>query len=375
VGSEPAALRGQLRRLAAGLRGGGPALRAALIATPASATARRADLVFALGATKARGTGPRDQIEAEASASLLTDLASDAKAEFELRARAIQGLATIGNERALQALAQLSHQADPAPLRLMATRGLGAIAGDGVRTALRATIADNDPAVREAGVTALGGLRDPAANALLIEAAKQEPWPGVRRAEVAALGRICGPGAGDLLLRAVERDQLEVRKIALAGLSSCRDSRAPNLLLALLRREPEAPPLRTQAALLLGQTGNRAATSEMASALRRMIVQSQDDLAIEETALTTVDALAKLGGPAAMEAILAVRTDARPSFRRAVVQALGRACDAPQTAGALREAARDADAAVATAARASLRRCEGGRAGRAAASVVKTKDR
>jgi HEAT repeat protein len=257
----------------------------------------------------------------------------------------------------------------------MATRGLGAIGGDGVRPALRAAIADNDPAVREAGVTALGRLRDPAANAPLIDAAKQEPWPVVRRAEIAALGRICGPGAGDLLLRAVERDQLDVRKMALTGLSGCRDSRAPNLLLSLLRREPEAPPLRTQAALLLGQAGNRAATAEMASALRRMIVQSQDDLAIEETALTTVDALAKLGGPAAIEAILALRTDARPSFRRAVVQALGRACDAPQTAGVLREAVRDADAAVATAARASLRRCEGGRVGRAAAAVVKTKDR
>jgi HEAT repeat protein len=372
VGSEPPALRGHLRRLAAGLEGS-PALRAALVAAPASATARRADLAFALGATKAPSAGPQDHIEA--NATLLSDLASDAKADFELRARAIQGLATIGNERAIKALAQLSHQAEPAPLRLMATRGLGAIGGDGVRPALRATITDNDPAVREAGVTALGGLRDPAANPLLIEAAKQEPWPAVRRAEVAALGRICGPGAGDLLLRAVERDQLDVRKIALAGLSSCRDSRAPNLLMALLRREPEAPPLRTQAALLLGQTGDRTATSEMASALRRMIVQSQDDLAIEETALMTVDALAKLGGPAAIEAILAVRTDARPAFRRAVVQALGRACDAPQTAGALREAARDADAAVATAARASLRRCEGGRVGRAAASVVKTKDR
>jgi HEAT repeat protein len=374
VGSDPPALRAQLRRLAAGVRGGSPALRAALLGADAGGPARKADLAFALGTVKARAAAP-DPGDADASAKLLSDLATDGNGDFEVRARAIQGLASIGNERAVTTLAQLSHQAEPAPLRLLATRGLGSVGGDAVRPALRAAITDGDPAVREAGIAALGGLRDPAANAPLIAAAKQEPWPTVRRAEIAAIGRICGPGAGDLLIRAVERDVLDIRKTALTGLSSCRDPRAPDLLLALLRREPEAPPLRTQAAILLGQAGNRAVTGEMASALQRMIVQSQADLAIEETALTTVDALAKLGGTTAVDAILAVRADSRPSFRRAAVQALGRACDAPQTAGALREAARDSDAAVATAARTSLRRCEGGRTSRATSAVVKTKER
>ena len=375
VGSEPGALRAQLRRLAAADRGGTAALRAAIIATPAAAAGRRADLTFALGTAAATTRTPQaeDRIDAGASSTLVAELALDQRADFEVRARAIQALAAIADDRGVEALARLSQKGDPAPLRLLATQGLGRVGRAGVLPALRAALDDGDPAVREAAVGALGALRDKGANPLLIAGAKQEPWPMVRRAEIAALGRVCGPGSGDLLIRAVERDVLDVRKVALAGLSACRDPRAQDLLLTLLRREPEAPPLRTQAALLLGQAGDRAATPALAAALKRMVVQSQDDLAVEESALTTVDALARLGGPAAQEAILALRTDPRPSFRRAAVQGLGRLCEAPQSAAALQEASRDADAAVVAAARASLRRCSGARP-EGKAAVPRAKD-
>jgi HEAT repeat protein len=375
VGKAPAVLRGELRRLAAATRAAGPALRAALAATPTEARARRADLTYALGAAASHAGASQDRSEPQATATVLAALALDAKEDFEARARAIQGLSNVGDERAVKTLVQISRTGTPAPLRLLATRGLAAVPnGELTVPALRAAIDDADPAVREAAVSALGDRRDPSARPALIAAAKQEPWPLVRRAEIAALGRMCGPGAGDLLIRAVERDVLDVRKVALAGLAGCRDPRTRDLLLGLLRREPEAPPLRTEAARLLGQSGDRAATPAMAAALQRMTVQSQDDLAIEETALTTVDALAKLGGQPAVEAILSLRADARPAFRRAVAQALGRACEAPQTPAALREASRDSDAAVATAARTSLRQCEAPRAGRPAAAVVKTRE-
>jgi HEAT repeat protein len=375
VGKAPAVLRAELRRLAATPRAAGPALRTALAATPIEARSRRADLAYALGAAASRPGATQDRSEAEATATMLAALALDAKEDFEVRARAVQGLSSVGGERAVKTLVQISRTAEPAPLRLLATRGLATVPDSALAApALRAAIADADPAVREAAVSALGGRRDPSARPALIEAAKQEPWPLVRRAEIAALGRVCGPGAGDLLIRAVERDVLDVRKVALAGLAACRDSRSRDLLLGLLRREPEAPPLRTEAARLLGQSGDRSATPAMAAALQRMTVQSQDDLAIEETALTTVDALARLGGQAAVDAVLTLRTDARPAFRRAVAQALGRACEAPQTPAALREASRDSDAAVATAARTSLRQCEAPRAGRPAAAVVKTRE-
>jgi HEAT repeat protein len=375
VGSEPAALRAQLRRLAAATPGGTPALRAAIISTPATSATRRADLSFALGtaATKA-AAGQADRLELGNSSTLLAGLALDAQLDFEVRARAVQALGAIADDRSVEALIQLSQKGDPPPLRLLSTQGLGRVGKAKVLPALRTATNDPDPAVREAAVIALGVLRDKAANDLLIAGAKQEPWPQVRRAEIAALGRVCGPGAGDLLLRAVERDVLDVRKVALAGLSACRDPRTREVLLGLLRREPEAPPLRTQAALLLGQSGDRAVAPEMAAALSRMTVQAQADLAIEETALTTVDALARLGGPAAEAAILALRSDERPSFRRAAVQALGRACDAPKSKPALLQAMRDSDAAVASAARASLRRCEGGAAGRPVPPVLKTKN-
>jgi HEAT repeat protein len=365
VGNEPPGLRAQLRRLAATSRGGTAALRAALVDTAMTAGARRADLVFALGV--AAGTRRQDPAETNASSALLAEIAVDAKNDFEVRARAVQALAAIASDPAVQTLAQVRAKGDIAPLRLLAAAGLAGIARPAVLPAVRAALDDGDPAVREAAAAGLGALRDKSAAGQLITAAKQEPWPQVRRAEVAALGRLCGNEAGELLLRAVERDVLDVRKVALAGLQACRDPRAGSLMLSVLRREAEAPPLRTQAALLLGQAGDRSAVPEMAAGLRRMAVQAQDDLAIEETALTTVDALARLGGPAAVEAILSLRTDPRPSFRRAVVQALGRACEAPQAAAALRAASGDADAGVATAAKTSLRRCEGNRRARGAA--------
>ena len=162
-------------------------------------------------------------------------------------------------------------------------------------------MADDDPEVRELAAAGLGALGDGGATALLIAGAKQEPWPSVRRAEVAALGTLCGPGASDLLARAVERDEDNVRRAALTGLVSCKDGRAVDTLLALLKRERESATLRTLAAGLLARTGDRRAAGPMAEALARLAVESQADLALEGTAVATLRALGTLGGPGGAE--------------------------------------------------------------------------
>jgi HEAT repeat protein len=267
-------------------------------------------------------------------------------------------------------------------LRLLATRGLGA-AGRAqaarVTPGLRAAVGDRDPAVRAAAAEALGTLGDGGANELLIGAAKQEPWPMVRRAEVEALGRLCGPGAGDLLARAVERNDLEtpdIRQSALRGLFACRDERALSLGLEVLERETEMPPLRTEAALCLGRTGRRELAGDLASNLRRLLTEAENDLGLEGTTIATLQAMASLGGGEALDAALAMRSDRRPGFRRAAAQALGQLCstaDPARAGAALREVMRDSDESVAMAARAALRRCPAAGAPAAATSNRKAR--
>jgi HEAT repeat protein len=313
--------------------------------------ARRGDLAELAGRLAAS-----DPAQREAVIQTLVNLAGDDRQPFELRGRALRGLGQIDDPGALAALAQTRLSSGDAVVRLLAVRGLAASARPAALPALRAAVADSDPAVREAAVLALGRRGDRAAAAPLIAAAKQEPWPAVRRAEVAALGDLCGEGAGDLFVRAVERDQDDVRRAALAGLVTCKDARATRLSLEVLGRPRETPGLRSFAAGLLGRLGDPQAVPEMASALERLVVESQTDLALEGTAVSTMRAMGVIGGPAAAAAALELRADPRPSLRRSAVETLGRVCDG-KAAAALREAMNDKDQGVATAAIAGLRRC------------------
>jgi HEAT repeat protein len=253
---------------------------------------------------------------------------------------------------------------------LLAVRALGE-AGRGlparVTPTLRRCLEDRDPAVRAAAVEALAALGDKEASSALVAGAKREPWPLVRRAQIEALGRLCGPGAGDLLARAVERDTLElpdIRRNALRGLFSCRESRATALALEILGRDREMPALRTEAAQWLGRTGDKDVAEELEEILRQLTVDAGADLALEGTTFATLGALATLGGERAMAGALALRADPRPSFRRAAAQALGQLCggkdkEGERAAAPLRELLRDPDEGVAGAARAALRRCPG----------------
>jgi len=221
---------------------------------------------------------------------------------------------------------------------------------------VREALDDGDPRVRETAALALGHRRDGASSGRLVAAAKQEPWPFVRRAEVSALGALCT--AGDLLVRADERDVPEVRREALAGLTRCRDSRAPTLLLRALGRRVEDPDIRALAAQLLATLGERALGRPMAEALARMRVEAQEDLALEGVTVVVMQSLARLGGPEAVGGAVQLLRDERPLFRRTALEALGQLCDAGPGAQAVSGAQRDADPSVAAAASAAQRRCQ-----------------
>jgi HEAT repeat protein len=359
AGLGPPGVRAAVRE-ALGGRGVGQlaALDAALAAAPGSAPERRADLTVALAIRLSRPAPEDPDGDRQRGLQRLLALAGRADEPFSVQARAVEGLGRIGGAEALGALARVRSGAPEPVLRRLATQALAGHRAVTAVVALRAALGDEDPEVRQLAAAGLARLKDAGATGLLIAGAKQEPWPVVRRAEVTALGTLCGPGASDLLARAVERDEDEVRRAALTGLVSCKDGRAVDTLLALLKRERESATLRTLAAGLLARTGDRRAAGPMAETLARLTVESQADLALEGTAVATLRALGSLGGPAALKAALAHASDPRPSLRRSAVEALGRLCDAAGIA-ALTAARRDPDPGVAAAAAAGLRRCGG----------------
>jgi HEAT repeat protein len=211
--------------------------------------------------------------------------------------------------------------------------------------------------VRETAALALGKRGDSSAAAALVTGAKQEPWPFVRRAELEALGHLCATGTGDLMIRAVERDVDEVRRAAMVSLARCKDPRARLLLLRTLARRNESATLRELAAALIGESGDRTAAPLLAEALRRLVVESEADLALEGVAATALRALAHLGGPEALDAALKLAADTHHPFRAGAIEALGAICDPGRGDATLRAFVTGPDPGLAVAAQNAQRRC------------------
>src|SRR5450432_2498453 len=362
VGAGPPALRGEIvEALDRTLH-----LRADLVLAAFAASeqkddrscARAADLVRLFPAAVKRMPESRAQTLDALRGALASDRA------FEVRGRAIMALGSLGTGGDPAALVGLRSGSDDPVLRFLATRELGDLKAGGAaapsidpRTALRAALGDQDPRVRETAAAGLGNQADTGATAALIAGAKQEPWPFVRRAEVEALGRLCGNGAGDLLLRATERDVDEVRRAALVGLAHCKDPRAHVVLIHTLGRRTENASLRELAAGLLGELGGQASAAEMVTALRRMVAESEADLAVEGVAIATLRALARLGGADAVAVSIALAGDTRHPFRAAAIDALGVLCDPGAGQATLQKTASGPDALLARAAERAEKRC------------------
>jgi HEAT repeat protein len=365
VGEGPTGFRQELRRQVAMANPTSDDVRAALNATPSTVVRRRAELLSIL-AESLRRTGARPV----GLITELTALVRDDAGDFVVRGRAIQALAIVADGPATTALEQLTRPPVEPPLRLLATRALAGVAagkaagkttttetGRTATAALRKALTDPDPAVREAAAEGLGQARDAEASALLISAAKQEPWPMVRRAELEAIATLCGPGAGDLLARAVERDVTDLRRIGLSGLFRCKDPRAIEIGLALIRRPDEPPALRTHAATLLGGSRDPGATKGLADAMEELTNQAPSDPGLETVALAAIRALASLGGTGAESSVVALHNHPHVPIRRAALQALGQLCTAKGVESILRAANTDPDPVIAATARASARQC------------------
>jgi HEAT repeat protein len=351
VGQGTAKHRAGLRMVAAGCKPPMAKLTADELAkTPASAGARRADLVFVLA-----GAASREPDQVDATLEVLR--ASVKASDFEEQGRAVAALGSLRTPAAMAELLGFRNNSKDSVLRFLATRELALINTPQSNSALRAALQDSDPRSREAAALALGQHQMKEAAADLVAGAKQEPWPDVRRAEVVALGQLCTPDGGNLLIRAYEKDVLDIRMAALTGLAHCRDYRASALLVRVLGRLPESADLRTHAAHLLAEMKDRRTVKPMAEALKRLRQESQSDVSLESTASETVMALAALGGKDAVAAAVDLLSDSRQVLQKAAVQALGELCDPGEGAAALKKASQSKDESIAAAASMAVSRC------------------
>ncbi len=317
-----------------------------------AAARREADLLRALPELGRRPSADRPV----AIETLRRSLASGQS--FEIRARAILGLGAIGDPTVVIDLATVREKSDDAVLRFLATRELGSVGGPPALAALRGALEDRDPRVRETAAQGLGQHKDATSEAVLIAAAKDEPWPFARRAQVEALSRTCGSPARDLLMRAMERDVDEVRRAALVGLVRCHDGRAYPTLVSTLKARQASATLRELAAALLGDVSDAGVAKELATILAALVNEAEGDLAIEGVAVAALRSLGRLGGPDAARAVAQLALDARHPYRHLAIETLGEICDAGPGAKALAIVRVEKDTALAAAAQNAEQRCQ-----------------
>lgn len=276
---------------------------------------------------------------------------------FEVRARAIAALGAAGGGAAVAELARLRAGSAEPVLRYLAARELADIGGSSAIAELRAALGDVDPRVRETAARALGRHRDAAAEPLLVRAAKEEPWPFVRRAQIDALAQLCGAPSKDLLMRAVERDVEEVRRAGLAGLVRCRDPRARQLLVTVLKSRRTAAPMRELAAALMGELGDKSVAPDLARIVDGLVVESEGDLAVEGVVVAALRTLGQLGGSDAAAVAARLANDKRHPYREVGIEVLGQLCDRTVGESALAKIRAGDDAALSLAAQAAEERC------------------
>jgi HEAT repeat protein len=310
-----------------------------------------ADLLLILG------SHARTLPEARPGVLAILTAALGAGHPFEVQARAIEGLALLGDDAAITALSEARRRVGDAILRQFITADLATSARPAALPGLREALWDEDPKVRELAAEGLGRFKDTASAAQLIKGAEQEPWAMVRRAEITALGELCVPEGNTLLLRAFQRDEFEVRQAGMIGLVKCKDHRAPTILIRTLGREPEHPGMRSMAARLLGENRDRRTVPYIAEALGRLLVESQADLGLEGVVGDVATALGRIGGPQASKAIATLLADPRPAIARMGIDVLGRLCKDPTALDALKQAASRKDESIAVPAASALSHC------------------
>lgn len=287
--------------------------------------------------------------------------------DLDTRHAAVAGLGRIGDRRATPALLAVL-AADPA-LTIAAAGALGRIGDGRAFEALIGLVGDENPAVRQAAIAALNSIGHPemgARTALLL----RDPRPHVRESAVRIAGYFGYRECADDLLALCRDADPSVRRAAIEHLAFLDDHRVFDTLRAALS-DADAR-IRAAAVQAIARLDRHAAAflvpalcdgdawvryfaaramgeHRHAPALDDLMRVALDDAA-GQVRLAAIDALGRIGSPAAVPALAALSTSDDRERAIAAVTALGRISHEetwPPLQTALRSADEDGRAAAA----------------------------
>jgi HEAT repeat protein/beta-lactamase regulating signal transducer with metallopeptidase domain len=278
-----------------------------------------------------------------AIAALAKALREDTDAR--VREAAARALGEIDDNRAVAPLLEALKVERVANVRVKIIEALSEIDDTSAAQSVSAALRDANALVRRAAVNAVGELNDPSVVPALLTMLRDSDTE-VRRNVAQALGQLEDASAIDGLIGMTRDADAEVRGKALESLSQFEDQRAlPAFLAALKDSDPDARqhaadaignlhdfvkaaprPLiealgdqnrdvRHSAAHALGHIGDDAAVP----ALKRLT--SDTDTEVRQAA---AEALSEIGGVEALQALMALLKDSDPEVRKIAAEALGK---------------------------------------------------
>jgi HEAT repeat protein/beta-lactamase regulating signal transducer with metallopeptidase domain len=323
-------------------------------ATPASESVSSSSAITALIETLADANAAV-RVAAVSSLGTLGDpraIAALAKAlredtDARVREAAAYSLGEIDDTRAVPPLLEALKSERAANVREKIVKALGELDDPSAVPGISAVVKDPSVAVRRAAVWALGELEDASAVPALLSMVRDEDAE-VRQQVADALGNFDNPAAIDPLIVLTRDPDADVRTNAISALANFEDQRAlPAFLVALkdansdvrqhaadaigdidnLKTAPRplidalADPnrdVRNSAAESLGDIGDEAAVP----GLKRLTADTDSDVR-----RTAAEALAEIGGVEAVQALMGMIKDPDPEIRKIAAQALGKRRD------------------------------------------------
>jgi hypothetical protein len=367
AGTGPRAVRGAVTR-ALSLRPIAELLAAA--AAPPADAAAAADLVRGLGLAALHAP------EADrARAVTVLSAALGAARDYEGRYRAIQGVASLGDDAAIASLGAslggLPAGAETNALYQVAALALARNEAPGATTQLIALASHEDPGVRLKAISGLaqrtpddgaGAAVDDQIDAVLAGVLGGDRWPDLRRAAAGSLGERCQrTGPATALVAALESDhEVEVRIDALAALVACAAPKIASRLVAVATDDKLPLALRERAVILMVALVDKRLEPQLIDLFERWRGAAYESTEALVLAQRAAFALGKLGGPKAGTALEAALGDeALPELVSAAAAGLGElgpACSKTALRD-LRELAGSTQQMIAASARRAAARC------------------
>lgn len=245
----------------------------------------------------------------EQCADLLLERCRDE--EESVRRAAIENIPYLEDDRVVAVLTDALENGTPR-VRAAAAGSFAHIDTAMAMPYLLAALDDTDLWVRYFAIRSIGQHRSTLSLGRVARLAQEDAAEPVRIAAVDTLGKIDGPGAVSVLASLVESTDLDLARAALKALGQINHKDALSPLLGALRSTESAR--RAEALQALGAQGQKPAVEAL-----QWAAAADPDAGVARTA---IDALARLGTPEAIAAL--VNLTAETKRREACVEALSR---------------------------------------------------